>query len=94
MRGVVIFTVLASVAVFGGAAFAAAPSCNFGRCMSICRDEKFEENRCPHMCGRIISLCRRLMSNQRDATRPRVDGQRPKHIDLDAQAGRPTGHVN
>jgi hypothetical protein len=94
VRGAAIFAVLTSIAVLNGPALAAGPSCSFGKCMSICRNEKFDENRCPHMCGRIISLCRRLVSNRRDATGPRVNGQRRKHIELDARAGSSAGHMN
>lgn len=64
-------------------------SCDFRKCMSICRREY--EAGCAGMCGRIISLCRRLMLKQatlsRGAKRLRRNSSRKgKQIDSDALA--------
>jgi hypothetical protein len=52
-----IFAIAIFIVVMPAHAFEA--SCDFRKCMSICRSEY--EAGCAGMCGRIISLCRRLM---------------------------------
>jgi hypothetical protein len=70
-------------------------SCDFRKCMAICRGEY--EPGCAGMCGRIISLCRQLVLKQetlsRSAKRLRRNSSH-KQIDSDALARNLRVHVN
>jgi hypothetical protein len=89
MRRVFIFAFVAMISVAVTSARSMEASCDLSRCMSICRSAN--ESDCTGMCGRIISLCRRLVAGQgmpsRGAKRPhRNDIHEDKQIKFDARA--------
>jgi len=61
MRSISIVFFTAMIFLCAAQARSEVPSCYFRTCMSICRDDFDAEYSCTGMCGRIISLCRRLV---------------------------------
>ncbi len=59
MRRVFLFIFAATIFVAATSAHGVEASCDFRKCMSICRSEY--ESGCTGMCGRIISLCKQLV---------------------------------
>jgi hypothetical protein len=78
MRRVFPIYFAAVVVVAATSAHALEASCDFRKCMSICRSEY--ESGCARMCGRIISLCRQLVvkpERLRSARRPNTSPHEP-----------------
>jgi hypothetical protein len=65
-------------------------SCDFRKCMSICRDEY--ESGCAGMCGRIISLCRQLVLKPERTRSARGSSQ--GNMKRDAQARSSLGRID
>ena len=92
MRRVTIFAFVATVFAAATSAHAFEASCDFRKCMNICRSEY--GSGCAGMCGRIISLCKQLVVKPvraRNARRAYGAGER---IKLDAQVRSSVGRIN
>jgi hypothetical protein len=85
MRGVFYICGLAIVvSIVTASAHGVEASCDFRKCMSVCRTEY--ESACAGMCGRIISLCRQLVLNSDRAPNARREVSSRGRIKHDAQA--------
>ena len=85
MRRICLLAFVATVLVAATSAHAFEASCDFRKCMTICRSEY--ESGCTGMCGRIISLCRQLVLKPERTRSARHANSAHKHIKLDARAG-------
>ena len=92
MRRIFLFVFAAAVFVAATSAHGEEASCDLSKCMSICLSEY--EAGCTGMCGRIISLCRQLVSKpERTRSARRSFGARER-IKVDAQARSTPGRIN
>jgi len=94
MRCALRFVLAIAVFVVSASAHAQEASCDFRQCMNICRSGY--ESGCTGMCGRIISLCNRLVSKpQRTRNARRNDSRRlPEQIGVDDEARGSLGHID
>ena len=84
MRRIFLFVFTIVLFIDVGAAHAFGASCDFRKCMNICRSEY--DAGCTSMCGRIISLCKQLvLKPERTRSARRSFGARG-NIEPDAQA--------
>ncbi len=67
-------------------------SCDFRKCMTICRGEY--ESGCGGMCGRIISLCRQLVLKPGRTRSARGAYSSQGNMKLDAQARSSLGRID
>jgi hypothetical protein len=67
-------------------------SCDFRKCMAICRGEY--EPGCAGMCGRIISLCRQLVLKPGRTRSARGAYSSQGNMKLDAQARSSLGRID
>lgn len=93
MRRVFHFVFAATVFVAVTSAHGVEASCDLNKCMNICRSEY--ESGCTSMCGRIISLCKRLvLKPERARNARRFNGSPHEPIALDARVRGSLGHMD
>lgn len=94
MRCAFRFVLAAAVLVTLASVHAEEASCDFRQCMNICRSNY--ESGCAGMCGRIISLCNRLVSKpQRTRNARRNDSRHlPEQTSVDDETRGSLGHID
>jgi sulfite exporter TauE/SafE len=88
MRRVFLFVVLTAIFAAVTSAQAVEASCEFRKCMSICRSDN--ESGCAGMCGRIVSLCKQLVPKSERMRNARRSNSAHEPVEVDGRAQSPS----